>query len=197
MTRGRNLISAVAGLASIGLTAIVTGWSGSAAAQPLQHDHFHDVSSEVIVGFCDDMTIRIDADVSGTFLGNPHGPAALFYGSEHQHGSVAYTNLATGKAYSTTFNTISKDLKVTDNGDGTLTILELNTGGQNWYGPDGKILLHEPGQIRFEILIDDAGTPSDPNDDVFLDFLAIVKGSTGRNDTAGRDFCVDLHQFTA
>lgn len=52
-------------------------------------------------------------------------------------------------------------------------------------GEDGKALGRDPGQIRFKILIDTAGTPSDPSDDEFLAFLGVVKGSTGRSD----DFC--------
>jgi hypothetical protein len=53
------------------------------------------------------------------------------------------------------------------------------------YGPEGKAIVRDPGQIRFELLIDNGGTPSDPFDDEFLEFLGIVKGPTGRSD----DFC--------
>jgi hypothetical protein len=53
------------------------------------------------------------------------------------------------------------------------------------YGPNGKALARNPGQVRFEILIDNAGTPSDPSDDEFVEFLGLVKESTGRTD----DFC--------
>ena len=81
--------------------------------------------------------------------------------------------------------TFFKDLKVTDNGDGTLTILVLGTGNFVVYDHDGKAIARNPGQVRFEILIDDGGTPQDPSDDEFLEFLGDVKGSTGRND----DFC--------
>ena len=78
-----------------------------------------------------------------------------------------------------------KDLKVTDNGDGTLTILVLGTGNFTLYGQDGKAIARNPGQVRFEVLIDNAGTPDDPFDDEFIADLGLVKGSTGRND----DFC--------
>ena len=78
-----------------------------------------------------------------------------------------------------------KDLRVTDNGDGTLTILVLSTGNIAVYGPDGKALARNPGQVRFELLVDHGGTPTDPSDDEFLEFLGLVKGSTGRTD----DFC--------
>lgn len=84
---------------------------------------------------------------------------------------------------------------MTDNGDGTLTVLALSTGVVKNYGPDGKLLFVDSGQVRFDLLIDHGGTPTDPEDDVFLT-QTLVKESTGRNDTATRDFCADLHHFT-
>jgi hypothetical protein len=39
--------------------------------------------------------------------------------------------------------------------------------------------------VRVELLFDDAGTPDDPFDDVFLGVVRVVKESTGRSD----DFC--------
>ena len=57
--------------------------------------------------------------------------------------------------------------------------------GSTLYGPDGKAIARNPGQIRFEFLVDHGGTPSDPSDDVELGFLGDVKGSMGRTD----DYC--------
>jgi hypothetical protein len=74
---------------------------------------------------------------------------------------------------------------VTDNGDGTLTLLILSTFNSVLYGPDGKAIARDPGQARFEVLIDHGGTPTDPSDDEFFEFLGLVKESTGRTD----DFC--------
>jgi hypothetical protein len=73
---------------------------------------------------------------------------------------------------------------VTDNGDGTLTILILTTGNAVLSTPDGKAIGRNPGQTRFELVVDHGGTPSDPSDDTELSF-EVVKESTGRTD----DFC--------
>jgi hypothetical protein len=162
---------------------------GPALAKPLERVHFHDSSSEVVEGFCDSLTVRSDFAADGTFLLNPHGPDGLAYGSEKTHGTQSLTNLANDKTITSVFDVITKDLKVTDNGDGTLTILVMATGGERWYGPDGQFLFNNPGQIRYEILIDDGGTPTDPSDDEFLEFLGLVKGSTGRNDITAENFC--------
>ena len=55
--------------------------------------------------------------------------------------------------------------------------------------------LRDTPAFRFEILVDNAGTPSDPFDDEFIEFVDVDRESTGRNDLDGRDFCEDLLQF--
>jgi hypothetical protein len=83
-----------------------------------------------------------------------------------------------------TVNAINKDLRVTDNGDGTLTILILSTGRAVIYNSDGKAIGRNSGQVRCELVVDHGGTPSDPSDDTEISF-EVVKESTGRTD----DFC--------
>jgi hypothetical protein len=94
------------------------------------------------------------------------------------------TNLANGTSLRSFARVIEKDLRVTDNGDGTLTVLILATGNAVLYGENGKAIARNPGQIRIELLIDHGGTPNDPSDDEIL-AEEIVKDSTGRSD----DFC--------
>ena len=50
---------------------------------------------------------------------------------------------------------------------------------------DGKAIGRNPGQVRFELLVDHGGTPTDPFDDEVIAELGVVKEETGRND----DFC--------
>ena len=190
MSRRQRLIS-VAG-ATLLLFALT---AGSAAAKPIERGHFDDNTSRVIEGFCGDLTVREDTDVSVNFIFNPQGPDGIPHYMETVSGSVTWTNLANGKSFEQVFHTVSRDLKVTDNGDGTLTILVLATGGGKVYGPDGKLLFKDDGQVRFAFLVDHGGTPSDPSDDVFLEDLGLVKESTGTNDLQGRDFCDDIHEF--
>jgi hypothetical protein len=180
----------------VGAALLLLSVSGPAAvARPLEHFNWHDISSEVITDFCGDLTVREDVDIRGMDLFNAHGRDGLAYFNSPSHGSVVWTNLANGKTFTSVFNIHDKDLKVTDNGDGTLTILGLSAGGGKTLGPDGKLLFSDAGQTRYEVLIDHGGTPSDPSDDEFLEFLGVVKESTGTNDTMGRDFCDDIHEF--
>lgn len=179
-----------------GLTALVLGAAvGPATAAPLEREHFRGTSSEVVEEFCGDLTVRIDEEFHGMLLFNVHGPDGLGYQVETFHITRSFTNLANDKTFTIVFNAVVTDLNVTDNGDGTFTILVMDTGVRKAFGPDGEFLFIDAGQIRFEILIDHGGTPTDPSDDEFLEFLGDVKGPTGRSDTQGRDFCDDIHEF--
>lgn len=172
-------------LLALGVTAAVMLAAG-AAAQPPFKESFHDEGTFVEEDFC-----GAGLTVDGTFVEDArlmvvaHGPDGLAYFLEHISTTVVFTNRANGRAVTLESRVLRKDLRVTDNGDGTLTILGLATGNDVFYGADGKAIGRNPGQVRVEFLIDHSGTPTDPSDDVFLADLGIVKGSTGRND----DFC--------
>jgi PAS domain-containing protein len=161
--------------------------AGAAWTQPLERGTFHEEFTDVDDAFCDiaGLTVQEDVVVDGRFLVNPHGPDGLVYFMDSLHISRTFTNLDNGNAITAVERTLFKDLRVTDNGDGTLTVLVLGTGNSTAYGQDGKAIARNPGQLRFEVLVDHAGTPDDPSDDEFLDFLGFVKESTGRTD----DFC--------
>jgi hypothetical protein len=109
----------------------------------------------------------------------PHGPDGIEYVSVLGDITETFTNRA-GDTATSFANVLEKDLHITDNGDGTATILELATGNATLYGPDGKAIARDPGQVRYLLYID--------GDEVT--FGGIVKDSTGRSD----DFCTALVQ---
>jgi hypothetical protein len=158
--------------------------AASATAGQVYREAFHFEETFVDPDFCGaGLEVEIASVLDGRLLVVPHGPDGLDYFL--QHGTRTDVLTANGTSLTSVANVLEKDKLVTDNGDGTLTILILATGNAVLYGEDGKAIARNPGQIRFEILVDDAGTPDDPFDDKFLDFLGIVKDSTGRSD----DFC--------
>jgi hypothetical protein len=171
----------------------VSSTVGLATAAPLERGRVHDSGSEVVED-CG-LTLRHDFEVDVTFLFNFHGPDGLGYQLETFHGTESFTNVVNDQSYTNVFTQVVKDLKVTDNGDGTLTLLVMGAGVSKWFGPDGELLFIDSGTFRFELLIDHGGTPTDPSDDEELEFLGVVKDLTGRTDTDGRDFCADLHEF--
>ena len=171
-------------LMALGVTAAVMLAAG-AAAQPPFKGSFHDEGTFVEEDFCGaGLTVDGTFVVDGSVLAVAHGPDGLAYFLEHIRATTTFTNSANGKTVTIESSTNGKDLRVTDNGDGTLTILNLRTGNDVYYGPDGNVIGRNPGQIRLEILVDHSGTPTDPFDDVLL-AEELVFGSTGRSD----DFC--------
>lgn len=189
----RSLVIGAATVLALSLMA------GVAGARPLERARYHDTFTEVVEDFCDvaglDVSWGYDDYVNVTF--NARGRDGLAYFTGTIHGMAWWTNLATGKTMTQIYDFVDKDQKVTDNGDGTLTILVTNAGGARILDADGKLLYRDPGQTRYEVLIDNGGTPSDPSDDEFLEFLGVVKGSTGRNDLEGHDFCEDFLAITS
>jgi hypothetical protein len=176
-------IAVVVGMAMVMMLSL----AGHASAKVLERETFHNEFSERIRNFCDmsGLTVRRDNIVDGRYAIRTHGSDQLAYFQSHLRVHVTYTNVATNQSVTEIVTVMEKDLRVTNNGDGTLTILVLATGNAVVYDENGKAIARNPGQIRYEILIDHGGTPSDPSDDEFLEFLGVVKESTGRTD----DFC--------
>jgi hypothetical protein len=164
-----------------------------ASAAVIVHERFVDAGSEPF-----DECAGIDATVSWNDrvheLIRSQGRDRLVYFKVNVHGTTVFTNLDTGGTYTNTYNFTDRDLKVVDNGDGTLTITIASSGSFKWFDADGNRVLKGAGQFRAELTVDHGGTPTDPEDDVELDFVVVKEA--GMDQTAGRDFCEDLALFT-
>ena len=168
----------------------VAAASVPASAAPLDQAHFHDSGSEILDDVCG-LTVRFDFEIDGSFLLKSRGPDGLAYGAEHVRRTESLTNLANGKTVTFEHAFTTMDQKVTDNGDGTLTVLVKTVGRFIDTGPDGR-LVQASGGAWFELLIDHAGTPTDPFDDEFLEFLGIVKVTGTPDSRSDIFFCDDL-----
>ena len=170
-------------VAAIALFAFV----GAASAGQIFGEKFHDEFEFGEEDFCGSEGLNVTWHV--TQDGHAHavsrGRDKLPYFGATIKSTEVVTNDANGNFVTSRSIVNDKDLRVTDNGDGTLTLLILATGNAVLYGMDGKAIARNPGQVRYEVLVDHNGTPTDPSDDEFLEFLGEVKGSTGRSD----DFC--------
>jgi hypothetical protein len=160
-------------------------FAAAASAGPPFRETIHDEFEFVDPNFCNaglevEVSVVLDIRVHAV----AHGRDRLVYFLQHGTENDVFTNLANGKSVTSFSRVIEKDQRVTDNGDGTLTILLKATGNAVVYGANGKAIARNPGQIRLELLVDHGGTPNDPDDDVVLS-EELVKGSTGRSD----DFC--------
>ncbi len=172
-------------LLALGVTAAAMLVTAATAGPPFR-ETIHEEGEFVVENFCDEEGLNVEiAFVSDARVQiRPRGNAGLLYFMQHGKLTETITNLANDKFVTTATTVLDKDLRVTDNGDGTLTILILATGNAVLYGANGKAIARNPGQVRFELVLDHGGTPTDPSDDVELSF-ELVKGSTGRTD----DFC--------
>ena len=171
-----------------------------AVARPIEHEHISESGSAIaqnqFPGFCKDIVdfpVRHDWDVEGMFL-FVHRGDGLAYAVNPFRATDVWTNTKNDKTFTITRVVQEKDHSVIDNGDGTLTIVFAASGVEKVYGPDGTRLFMDTGTFRAEVLIDNGGTPADPSDDKFLDFLGVI-ADPGRADTAGRDFCADLVSY--
>jgi len=183
----------IAGLAVAGI--VVAGTPAS--AQPIDKGHFHDVFTGDVYD-CDGIPAQDSGDVSGNFVFNQRGSSPFPYYRESVHGTVVTTNLATGGTFTNVFAISNKDHTIVDNGDGTITITIIGTGGSRFYDADGNFVLKDPGQTRTAVDIDYNGTPGDPNDDVEVPgSFRVVRSSTGNSDFSDRNFCADLKEFTS
>jgi hypothetical protein len=173
-------------LLALGATAAVM-LATAASAKQVFRETIHEEDTLVLNDFCDvpGLTVENAFVLDLRVQAVPHGPNRLAYFLQHGTQTDVFTNLANDKSITGVVKVLEKDLRVTDNGDGTLTVLVLATGNAVLYGENGKAIARNPGQIRFELLVDHGGTPADPSDDEILADLGVVKGSTGRSD----DFC--------
>jgi len=192
--RRKDLVRAAL-VASTAIAVVVGPSAVPSGAAPYEKGHFHDVGSEPLEDFCE-LDVRYDYDLRGSYRAMPRGRDGYAFFAENVQGTESWTNLATGKSYTHTFAATIRDQKVTDNGDGTLTIDVGAAGGDRWYDADGNLYLRDPGQVRFRIVVDHNDTPTDPFDDTEVSF-SILRESTGLNEGHDRDFCEDLRTVTA
>jgi hypothetical protein len=185
--RSAFLIPAVA----VGLLAT----SSPATAAPIDKGHFHEQETEVFD--CEGTPVRLDNDLHVNFLFNQRGSSPFPYYRESLRGTSVFTNLNTGGTFTQVFTANGRDHTIVDNGDGTITITVFVSGGARYYDQNGQRVLKDPGQFRFAFDVDYNGTPGDPEDDVEIEgSFRVVRESTGRNDTEGRNFCDDVVEFT-
>lgn len=147
---------------------VVSSAVAPAVAAPVEHEHFSESFSVVVEDFCDAITARIDEQAEGMFLFNRRGPDQVAYGMATVRRTLSFTNVANDRSYTLVQSFVDKDLKVTDNGDGTFTLLTQFAGSTRAYGPDGQFLGADGEVFRAEILVDENYE--------FLEFLGVVKG---------------------
>lgn len=172
-----------------GLAAVLAATlPGTASAEVVDRGVVEEDLTETFEDFCgaDGLTVEVRTLFRVSYTVVARRPGTDPYFLNRIRVEQTFTNPATGAVATATETTVNKDLAIRRDGD-LLTILVLATGNATVRDATGKAIARNPGQTRFEVVIDDNGTPEDPDDDVEVSF-EVVKGSTGRSD----DFCAAL-----
>ena len=179
----------VMGAVVAGLSVLSVG-VGAASAAPVRWEPFHIEDAMTHEDFCGvpGLTVYNTFETDGRFRTTTHGPDGLSYYVEFEsHATDTWTNVATGETATTVASNKYVDHKVTDNGDGTLTVMGEYIGTIVVYNGDGQVIGRAAGILgSFEVIYDHGGTPTDPSDDVFLEFKDL--GSAGKM----VDFCAAI-----
>ena len=138
--KGRSALL-IAGLIVAG-TALA---SAPATARPIDKGHFHDVSKSDVYD-CNGTPAQDSVDVSGNFVFNQRGSSPFPYYGESVRGTAVTTNMDTGGTYTNIFTANSRDHKIVDNGDGTITITTFASGSSRFYDTNGKFVLKDPAR---------------------------------------------------
>ncbi|ROR66404.1 hypothetical protein [Agrococcus jenensis] len=170
-TKTRALITAVL------VGGLIAAGAAPAGAQVVERYTIEDSGSGVIGDFCGagvDAAYTFEVTGSGTIRTRGDGELLWFHERTRTVQTFTYDGMTVTDIQP---NTLSRDHEIVDNGDGTISITVLLTGGQRLIGSDGKVLAKGDGQVRLLVVIDVA------TDQVLSE--EVIFGSTGTND----DFC--------
>ena len=189
---------------AVALTAVTLGLgavsTGPALAEPPVHEHTHVVADLVVPApeegpdatFCGLVGVPMHLDLVENYREGVRG--GFTYSADEMHGSYSWTNPETGLTFTQVNSGQGQDQKITDNGDGTITLVFSISGTQKVYGPDGTLLFHDSGVATIPLLIATNGT-ADPSDDEFLS--AGEPTFHGPHPTSDRSFCDDFLTYTS
>jgi len=178
-TLGITLTLATTALGLIGL-------ASTASAAVVSHTTTHQVSDQVDTECGFDIPFHDDLVLNSVV--KTHGTDTPTLESDSFNETGVFTNTDTDKTFTVRSVGMTKDLKVVDNGDGTLSFVDLLVGSEWVYGPDGALLFADHGAERAVGIFDPAATPP----------VTIISDSlAGPHPIVGRDFCADFLTYTS
>jgi hypothetical protein len=157
----RMLLGVAAAACLVGLTA-----APAAAEKPFEnvHDRFTVTFEEELCGIDVETTLSVNDHFKGRI--GPDG-FPLFQGNSNT--TVTWYNPETDRSVTEHDRGAFRDISVTDNGDGTITVISQNTGvPEEITLDDGTVAIKDVGRIVFSTVLDYNGTPADADDDIFI-----------------------------
>lgn len=183
---------AIRGWTGAGLVVLLVGAAGPASATQVS-ETWQDAWDETFVDVCgagtadtaDDVTVETHVAGTADFVLRERGTSGLYYLTVETHEASTYTNLDTDIAWTGDFRTHEKDLSVTADADGVLTIRVGVSYHFTVYDPEGRPGGVSNGRNEFVVVYD-------PATDTELSFT-FTKNVGGRTTS---DFCEDAIRFT-
>jgi len=147
--------------------AALVAWVPTASAQLVERSHNHGTETfpEEVCGIPVITTVEFVDNFQQRI-----GPNGFPLFQDTGRATVTWTNPLSGLSV---VNKIAgagfKDLSVTDNGDGTITVRTAVTGiPEQITLPDGTVAIKDVGRVVFADIIDYNGTPTNADDDEFI-----------------------------
>ena len=161
-----------------------------AAAQPVErsHEHLVETVSEPLCGV--PVVNTLDVILNNQQRLSTSGFPLL---KHTVRGRVTFTNPVTGKSIGNFFAGAIRDLTVTDNGDGTVTLRTAVSGVQEEITlSDGTVAIKDVGRIVYVDVINYHGTLTDTSDDEVLS--ESIESISGQNPEAENStlFCTTV-----
>ena len=166
-TRGVLAVACGTALAAVALAPA----AGAAATPVIQNVHFNFTYTHIEqeIGECLDVpfAIRHDGRSNARLQVRTHGTDGPEYLSLRYTTGDVYTNVETGESFTGTTSVREADLKVTEHGDGTITVVAASRGTTKFHDPSGALIAIDSGRVTSTYLID-LMEPADPEDDIVL-----------------------------
>ena len=116
------------------------------------------------------LTVVAHGSIDYRYRTMTRGADNLSYYTEHITSFTdTFTNAGSGKVVTNSGKYTFTAVRVTDNGDGTLTIIYQYAVNTQLADDAGQVVAHDTGLHRYVSVVDHNGTPSDPNDDTELE----------------------------
>jgi hypothetical protein len=170
---------------ALGVLGVLGAGLGTApsVASPGGWEEQHFEWGETVEDFCDVQGLTVEDVGSGDSRSRTVVRGGMQYDEGRSVDTDVYTNLATGRSVTNVQVRNERDLAVTDNGDGTLTVIYHATATNTAYDDQGNVIARDAGSVTVESVWDHQGTVQDRGDDEPLSFTFLR--STGHR----YDFC--------
>lgn len=166
--RSRRTLAVACGAAfAVGMPA-----SAALAAEPVLdniHFHFSFVHVEQDIGGCLDVAFPIQhvGTINVLIQTRTRGTSGPTYSTLRYNTDDVYTNVDTGESFTAREVSREADTKVTENGDGTITVAYSSQLTVTVHTPTGALFGVDSGRVTGSVLID-LVDPQNPDDDVVI-----------------------------